>query len=243
MLSPLIKKIKKEEFLPTRLSIVTNPVYIVRRGLFKTLSQLAPTVKGDILDFGCGSKPYEGMFVNASSYVGVDVKVSGHDHKDSKVDYFYNGKRLPFNDESFDAVVCFEVLEHVFDIDEVLKEIKRVLKPNGKFLLSTPFAWGEHEEPYDFARYTSFGVRYILNTNGFSIDKETKTTTYILSIFQIIIAYLVRDVLPQGRVLGFMAQLAFIFPLNLIAHILNCVLPKSTAYYSNIVVLAIKTKE
>ena len=84
------------------------------------------------MDFGCGSKPYESLFVNAKKYIGIDVEVSGHNHKDSKVDVFYDGKTLPFADKSFDAVVCFEVLEHIFNPDEAITEIRRVLKGDGE---------------------------------------------------------------------------------------------------------------
>ena len=106
---------------------------------------------------GCGSKPYENLFVHADKYIGCDVEVSGHNHSDSKIDYFFDGKKLPFSDGTFDAVVSFEVFEHVFNLPEILTEINRVTKEKGTLLISIPFAYGEHEIPYDFARYTSFG--------------------------------------------------------------------------------------
>ena len=105
-----------------------------------------------VLDFGCGSKPYENLFINIDEYVGCDIEVSGHDHLDSKIDYFFDGKNLPFIDDRFDSVVSFEVFEHIFNLPEILKEINRVTKTSGNILISVPFAWGEHEVPYDFAR-------------------------------------------------------------------------------------------
>ena len=199
MISSLKKRLRKEAFITSSLSIVINPVYIIRNGLYKAISNIAPNITGNVLDFGCGSKPYESLFVNANSYVGVDIEVSGHNHKDSKVDYFYDGKILPFNDAIFDAIVCFEVFEHVFNIEEVLAEIHRVLKPNGQLLISIPFAWDEHEIPYDFARYTSFGITHILNKNNFEVVKLTKTTTYILAVFQMLIAYSVMSICLTQR--------------------------------------------
>lgn len=174
--------------------------------------------------------------------MGVDIEVSGHNHTDSKVDYFYDGKRLPFNDASFDAVVCFEVFEHVFNLDEVLAEIYRVLRPNGQILISIPFAWDEHEIPYDFARYTSFGITHILSKNNFEVVKLTKTTTYILAVFQMFIAYLFQFVLPKGRLIGRISQLIVIFPLNVLALLFNALLPKRYEYYCNNVVLAKKVQ-
>lgn len=242
MISSLKKRLRKEAFITSPLSIIINPVYIIRNGLQKSISSLAPNIKGDVLDFGCGSKPYESLFVNAKSYVGVDIELSGHNHKDSKVDYFYDGKKLPFNDASFDAIVCFEVLEHVFNIEEVLAEIYRVLKPNGQLLISIPFAWEEHEIPYDFARYTSFGITRILNINNFDVVKLIKTTTYILAVFQMLIAYLYQYALPKGRLTGRISRLLVIFPLNILALVFNTLLPKRYEYFCNNVVLATKAE-
>ena len=230
----------KNSFLTTPLSLVINPFYIVRNGLFKSISRIAPTINGDILDFGCGSKPYELLFTNAKSYIGVDIEVSGHKHKDSKVDIFYDGKIIPFPNERFDAIVSFEVFEHVFNLEEVLAEIRRILKPNGLLLVSIPFAWDEHEIPYDFARYTSYGIRHIFNKNGFEVIELQKTTTYILAVCQMFIAYLVQYVLPRGRISRKLSQLILIFPLNVLSLLLNALLPRRYEYFCNSVVLSKK---
>lgn len=241
MLQRLVKRLRREAFLTTPLSIITNPVYIIRNGLFKSISQVAPTLQGDILDFGCGSKPYESLFKQAESYIGVDIEISGHNHKDSKVDIFYDGKTLPFGDKSFDAVVCFEVFEHVFNIEELLTEICRVLKPGGKLLISIPFAWGEHEIPYDFARYTSFGITHILHKNGFEVIELKKTTTYFLALSQMFITYLYQFVLPKGRILGRLGQILVVCPTTIILLLLNMILPKRYEFFCNSLVLSKKT--
>lgn len=222
--------------------MIISPVYIVRRGLYKTILNLSSMVGGNILDFGCGAKPYESLFLHAKSYTGVDIEVSGHNHSDSKVDVFYDGKTLPFPDGSFDAVVSFEVLEHVFNIGDVLTEIARVLKPRGKFLLSIPFAWEEHEIPYDFARYTSYGIEHVLKQAGFDNVYKVKSTTSVLAICQVFIAYLAKYVSPQKRIFAIIFQLLIIFPLNIISILLDAVLPKQYAYFCNCVVVCEKIK-
>lgn len=240
MLEALKNRLRREEFLVTPLSIAINPVYIIRNGLFRAISKIAPTIKGNILDFGCGSKPYEPLFKNAQSYVGVDIKISGNNHENSKIDFFYDGKNLPLPSNHFDAVVCFEVIEHVFNIEEVLAEIRRVLKPNGLLLVSIPFAWDEHEIPYDFARYTSYGIKHIFQSNRFEIVELNKTTTYVLAVCQMFIAYLVQHVLPKGKYLGRLSQLVIIFPLNVLSISINALLPKRYEYFCNSVVLSKK---
>lgn len=229
--------LRREDFLTTSFSILISPIYIIRRGLYKEISRMAPKVAGDILDFGCGQKPYKTCFLNASTYVGVDIEVSGHNHEDSKVDCFYDGKVLPFPDNSFDSVVCFEVLEHVFNVDEVLCEISRVLKPDGIFLGTMPFIWEEHEAPYDFARYTSYGLLHIFKKNNFKVLELVKSTTSILAIGQLLVNYIANNLLPHGRMLGRFSQLLIIFPLNLSILLINCIFPKRYTLFCNLVVL------
>ena len=84
----LKSKIKNEQFQPTLFGLIINPVYIVHSGLYKYISDYAPMIKGSVLDFGCGSKPYENLFINSDEYIGCDIEESGHNHKDSKIDYF-----------------------------------------------------------------------------------------------------------------------------------------------------------
>jgi SAM-dependent methyltransferase len=230
-------RLKAEEFSPTMLSVIISPIYIVRNGLYKGVANFAKKFHGDILDFGCGTKPYEALFTNANSYVGVDIEVSGHCHKDSKVDFFYDGNLLPFPDDSFDCVVCFEVLEHVFNIDKVCSEISRVLKPNGLFLGTLPFVWEEHEEPYDCARYTSFGIKNIFSRNNLHVVELLKSTTYVLTVGQLLINFISKTFYPpHSRYLGLIFRFLVIFPLNLVVLSANGILPKRySLYLSNIV--------
>ncbi len=238
-------RLQRELFLTTPLALVVNPFYILRSGLFRAISKVAPEIHGDVLDFGCGSKPYESLFSSATSYIGVDIEVSGHNHvtQGSKVDIYYDGESLPFRDDHFDGVVTFETLEHVFNVERILREIRRVMKSNGLFLASIPFAWDEHEIPYDFARYTSYGIHHLLTKQGFEVIKINKTTTYIQAIFQIWIAYLFQHVLPKGRLLYWMSQVFVIFPLNLASLAFNAIFPKRNEYFCNLIVLARKTAD
>ena len=236
-------KFRRESFIPSILGMVINPVYILRNGLCSSIKSIAPQLYGNILDFGCGSKPYESLFINANSYVGVDIKISGHNHDDSKVDYFYDGIMLPFKDAQFDGVVSFEVFEHIFNLTEILAELNRVLKPSGNLLISLPFSWNEHEVPYDFARYTSFGIKHILNTGGFDVVELKKTTTYFLALCQMVIAYLLQHIQPKNKWFGWLFQITVIFPINLTAQLINVVLPKKYEHFCNIVVLARKKSQ
>ena len=241
-LTTIVSRLRREIFLPTAIGIFINPFFITRSALYHSLQRLAPSIKGDILDFGCGSKPYASLFESATSYQGVDIQTSGHNHKTSKVDFFYDGQTLPMIDAQFDSVVSFETLEHIFNPTRILAEINRVTKDGGYLLLSVPFVWDEHEVPYDFARYTSFGLRHILNSAGYEVVELQKTTTYVMTLAQMLVAYLSQYVFPRRGLFRHVFQILFIFPISLLAYALNAVLPKRYDFFCDCVVLARKTR-
>lgn len=99
-----------------------------------------------VLDLGCG----DGYFSHLLASDGN--KVTAADVSRARLDKFkkiaaeekikqvlYDGKRLPFVDRSFDAVVILEVIEHLVNYEVVLKEIFRVLKKDGKIIVGTPY--------------------------------------------------------------------------------------------------------
>ncbi len=227
-------RIKRESFQPSLLGFVVSSTYLIRSNLHKEIASEAVNISGSVLDFGCGTKPYSYLFKNVESYIGIDTHHSGHDHTKSNVDVYYDGKSLPFPDQTFDAVVSFEVFEHVASIDHALVEVFRVLKPGGKLLLTTPFSYGEHEEPYDFARYTVYGIDLLLSKACFANIRTKKVGPAVIAIGQNIISYLC-SVCPSNRLAGYILQLAVIFPLNVFTYLLNLVLPKRFDYYANIV--------
>jgi SAM-dependent methyltransferase len=137
----------------------------------------------------------------------------------------------------YDCVVSFEVLEHVFNIQEICAEITRVLKPNGLFLATLPFVFEEHETPHDFARYTSFGITHILSSNHLQVIELTKSTTSVLTIGQLLINYIAQQVLPNSRIVGRIFQTIIVFPMTLLVIIINIILPKRYSLFCNSVVL------
>jgi ubiquinone/menaquinone biosynthesis C-methylase UbiE len=198
-------------------------------------------ITGKVLDVGCGSKPYQDCFPLASAYIGIDVETSGHDHENSKVDVFYDGMSIPFTNESFDSVVCFEVLEHVKDPKTILEEINRVIKEHGSLLISVPFLFGEHEEPYDFQRFTSFGLVKLLNDVGFNVVSLEKTTSEFMAIAQLNILYLSRHWGIKIRGFNRIKQYLIISPLTVASILIDRYITKHQSGFCNIVVLAKKS--
>ena len=81
-------------------------------------------------------------------------------------------------------------MEHIFEPQDFLSEAKRVLKPGGYMLITVPFMWDEHEKPYDYGRYTSFGLKHLFNKNSFEVINFEKSTPGIECIFQLLICFI-----------------------------------------------------
>lgn len=236
--SGFLEFVLRQSFQPVWLGFLVNPLYLLRRPLFLKLKQLAKKGHGQLLDFGCGRKPYENLF-HVNQYLGVDVEVSGHDHSRSKVDVFYRGNRLPFDDQQFDCVVSFEVLEHVFNPHEIVPELNRVLKNDGLILVTVPFCWNEHEAPFDYARYSSFGLVHLLESNGFELIEVHKTGRFPEVIAQLIILYFFEFFRKWGKI-GHAVTLLFSVPLSVLGIFFGFVLPRNPSLYFNVVLLARK---
>lgn len=236
----IIKKIKKykhlSEFHPTLLGLVVNPFYLVRKGLFQEISRCGKYIDGNVLDVGCGSKPYVGQFAKCDSYVGLEYDSPILIEKNIDVDFTYDGKRFPFEDDRFDSVVSFQVLEHVFEPVEFIAEIKRVLKPNGRLLITVPFFWDEHEQPYDYARYTSFGLKYLFEKNKFDVIYQEKTLANFSALIQILILFIYKRV-PKSKFVFYLTCIFLFFPLNILGELFNNKKADSDLYMDNVIVL------
>ena len=229
---------RREQFEPTWLGLFVNPFYFARRGLCDGLGEFLSRLSGEVLDVGCGRQPYRHL-TRATRYIGVDV-----DTPDTRalglVDVYYDGKKLPFADASFDALLCSQVLEHVFAPAEFMGELQRVLRPGGQLLLATPLAWDEHSQPYDYARYTSFGLRDLVERAGFEIVAQRKTCADFRAIAQLASGYLFKVTHSRHRMLNHSVQLAILGPLNLVGGLLSWLLPGNEDFYLDNIVLAKK---
>lgn len=103
-----------------------------------------------LLDIGCGFKPWRELFPDgAAEYTGMDF-----DREASEADVAGRAEALPFGDSSFDAVICSEVLEHVWDLGKALSELRRVAKDGALLYVTAPFLFPVHGLPDDYRRLT-----------------------------------------------------------------------------------------
>jgi SAM-dependent methyltransferase len=225
---------------------LNNPFYFIRNALLKKVKEYAPQLNGKLLDFGCGSKPYQTLFTNAKEYIGLDYEGEGHSHKDENIDVLYDGKKIPFADETFDSVFASEVFEHLFNLEEIIPEIKRVMKKGSKILITCPFVWNEHEVPADYARYTQFALKHLLENKGFTLLRLDKSGDFTMALYQMKMVYVSEHFIPAIPALGkskfFRTSIAPViyFIMNSWFVFKHWILPKRKDWYLNNIVLAQK---
>lgn len=119
-----------------------------------------------LLDAGAGECAYKRFFPHCR-YVAMDLAIGETEWNYANVNAFGRLDRLPLADGCLDAILCTQVLEHLEWPRESVREFHRVLKPGGVLYLTAPMAQSEHQAPYDYFRYTSFGLRSICSDAGF----------------------------------------------------------------------------
>lgn len=132
--------------------------------LERLAGELAVGPGGRVLDYGCADMPYRSFFGPDVEYVGADLV--GNER--AAVALLPDGS-VPVDDESFDAVLSTQVLEHVQDPRLYLAECFRVLRPGGRLLLSTHGIFAYHPDPVDLWRWTCEGLRLDVQRPGFQI--------------------------------------------------------------------------
>jgi SAM-dependent methyltransferase len=120
-----------------------------------------------LLDAGAGECAYK-QFFSHCRYLATDLAIGEESWNYANVDCFSRLDQLPLADSSVDAILCTQVLEHLEWPRESLQEFYRILKPGATLYVTAPMAHAEHQVPFDFFRYTSFGLRSVFRGAGFN---------------------------------------------------------------------------
>jgi SAM-dependent methyltransferase len=136
---------------------------------WRDVAAVIPSIRGSVLDVGCGAQPYRSLVHPDATYVGIDTEAAkshfGYEMPDT---LYFTGDRWPIADESVDFILCTETMEHVFDARRLLSEMIRSLNPSGAVLLTVPFAARWHFIPYDYWRFTPSCLDRLLRDAGFT---------------------------------------------------------------------------
>lgn len=117
---------------------------------------------GRVLDIGGRDFVDRIGFVPGNEYICLDLI------KSKNISLVSDAHYLPFKNESFDCCILNAVLEHVREPNKILAEAYRVLKPNSVLWVSVPFLQHIHADPYDYRRFTNYGLKYEIETAGFT---------------------------------------------------------------------------
>ena len=165
-----LEKLIESDFLSMPLRPRTLTYYTVRTTILEAVRRETASFHGTVLDLGCGFMPYRRVVESNPAvrrYVGLDLEQPTY-YAGVEPDMKWDGVRIPADDGSFDCVMATEFLEHYPEPEKVLTEVRRVLKPSGRFFATVPFIWNLHELPYDEYRFTPISLERCLKTAGFS---------------------------------------------------------------------------
>ncbi len=134
------------------------------------MAKIAQTISSgsDVLDAGAGTGLYRHLFAHCNYKSQDFCQESSTQGKYIKMDYVCDITDIPVSDESSDVIICTEVLEHVSEPIEVIKEFSRILRKNGRLYITAPLGCGLHQKPYIFyGGYTPFWYQHFLPMFGF----------------------------------------------------------------------------
>ncbi|RJP32901.1 MAG: class I SAM-dependent methyltransferase [Candidatus Omnitrophota bacterium] len=158
---------------PTRLSLYRKLCPLLHR-----------FVHGRCLDAGAGRMAYrQTIKETVEDYIAMDIRPRTGLHAAGSV------LEMPWKRESFDSILCLQVLEHVPDPRKALCEFYCCLKPGGFLIFSAPHLAYLHNEPHDYFRFTKHGIRFLLERAGFSVE----------------------EIIPAGGLLSFLVHIPSMF--------------------------------
>jgi ubiquinone/menaquinone biosynthesis C-methylase UbiE len=163
---------------------IFSPDKIIKDLQWDALLDASNYANGQLLDVGCGKMPYKSIFdQKVVRYIGLDIN---NDTADIKGDFL----KVKISNESFDTVLCTQVLEHVFDPKKILNKIYRILRSRGVLILTVPFTGSLHEIPNDYFRYTRFALKRMLEDSNFDVIYIKEEGNWISALGQDFIFYL-----------------------------------------------------
>lgn len=175
-------------------------LYSSKVRLHLSAARVMSRFSGKVLDIGAGSQPFRHYLPARCDYVSMEVVAS------QIGDVVADARAIPFKSGIFDGVVCTEVLEHVPIPALVLEEIDRISKPGAMVYVSVPMTWGLHYDPYDYFRFTRYGLIALFERNGFVIEEVVRIgglfTMVLARLTDTLLVLLYRAAFPLKYLIG-----------------------------------------
>lgn len=161
-LTGLMKPLHKTPFHPQSL------VWSKNSRLVKYLQRIGKNKV--VLDIGCFDKWPLAHLDPSCTYIGLDYFETATQWYKSAPDTYGDALHLPIENNAADVVLLLDVLEHLGDHHQSLREVNRVLKAGGTLIMQVPFLYPLHDEPRDFVRLTEYGFRELAHRYGFQVE-------------------------------------------------------------------------
>ena len=193
--------------IPKKLRLLINPQrnYIER---FIKQAALQLSEEDILLDAGAGPSPYKHYF--KCKYEATEI------YHASNINFMCSLDRIPKKDNTYDAILNTEVLEHVSDPTKVVNEMYRVLKKDGKLFLTVPQTYCLHQEPYNYYYFTKYVIHNLLTEVGFKNIKIKPRGGYFIAL-----ATMIRE----NGILDQIKHKKYIYwPLRIIEYPINCII-------------------
>ncbi|MBT4139931.1 MAG: methyltransferase domain-containing protein [Candidatus Latescibacteria bacterium] len=149
-----------------RLAGLLEKNWLIHRLMRQTMVDVVGYANGQLLDVGCGNRPYEKIFESQVSHsFGLE-----HDrNRYANANVWGDALALPFRADAFDTILSNQVLEHVPEPQQALVEVARVMRVDAHLILTAPHIWELHEVPHDYFRYTPYGLRHLAEKAGLEV--------------------------------------------------------------------------
>lgn len=200
---------------------ILHPQWLTDRFQSRIRKQLATLRRSVILDIGSGNSRNTRYVDDSNTVLCLDYPATNPRYQ-VRPDIFADARNLPIASDSLDTVFLFEVLEHVPTPERVVKEICRTLRPLGKLFMSVPFIYPIHDAPYDFQRFTIYGLRHLLQREGFELTYVAQNGNPLVVPIQLLNLALLAGCQAawQRHVLLGVIALALSYPICLLNNIL-----------------------
>lgn len=150
-----------------------SPTKISRQNIVRAMWYAAQKyASGNLIDVGCGSKPYQPIFQPyVDTYFGIDYPPTATVNygEETKADLFVDCTDTKLEANSYDTILSTQVIEHIYDTKKYVAECYRILKKDGIGIFTIPFLWQCHAEPFDYYRFTRYGIERLFLEKDFEI--------------------------------------------------------------------------
>lgn len=203
----------------------------------KSYSYISKYLNGVVLEIGAGTNYLKNAFENrCNDWISLDYNIIS-----TSIDVQADGQQLPFKDNIANLIICIDVLEHVPHPDKMISELQRVLKKDGVLILSTPFFFYLHGSPFDFYRFSKYGLSIILEENGFKVN-EIQPIAGAISTFGILLTIFIVKVFNFSKYLLKILLIINKFMQKIIIVPLDKIIDKEKRFAQGHIVIAKKNK-